>query len=83
MEMSGAIHIQLGRFLVIIGIALVMLGLVVMSGVKLPFSNFGRLPGDIAFRGKHFQFYFPIVTCLVLSAIATAIIWLISYLKSR
>ena len=83
MEMSGAIHLQLGRLLVIVGIALVVLGLVVMSGIKLPFSNFGRLPGDIALRGKHYQFYFPVVTCLVLSAVATAILWLISFLKSR
>ena len=83
MEMSGAIHLQLGRLLVIFGIALVVLGLIVMSGAKLPFSNIGRLPGDIAFRGKHFQFYFPVVTCLILSGAATAIMWIISYLKSR
>jgi hypothetical protein len=83
MEMSGAIHFQLGRLLVILGIALVILGLIAMSGAKLPFSNFGRLPGDIAFRGKHFQFYFPVVTCLILSGVATAIMWIISYLKSR
>jgi hypothetical protein len=81
--MSGAIYFQLGRLLVIFGIALVVLGLIVMSGVKLPFSNFGRLPGDIAFRGKHFQFYFPVVTCLILSGVTTAIMWIISYLKSR
>ena len=37
----------------------------------------GRLPGDIAIRGEHGGFYFPIVTCLLISLILSAIFWLI------
>ncbi len=81
--MSGAIHFQLGRFLVIIGIVFVVLGLIVMAGSKFSFWGMGRLPGDISYKGKNFQLYFPIVTCLILSAVATFVLWLISYLTRK
>jgi len=81
--MSSAIHLQLGRFLVIIGIVLVVLGLIVMAGSRFSFWGLGRLPGDIAVRGKNFQFYFPVVTCLVLSAAVTLIFWVISILTRK
>jgi hypothetical protein len=81
--MSGALHLQLGKFLVISGIALVVLGLMVMAGARFSFLGLGRLPGDITLRGKHFQFYFPIVTCLLISVAVTAILWIISFLTKR
>jgi hypothetical protein len=81
--MSGALHLQLGRFLVISGIALVVLGLIVMAGAKFSFLGLGRLPGDITLRGKHFQAYFPIATCVVVSMIATLVLWVISLLTRR
>jgi hypothetical protein len=81
--MSSSIHFQLGRFLVILGIVLVVLGLIVMAGSKFSFWGLGRLPGDIAYKGKNFHFYFPIVTCLVLSAVLTAVLWIISFLTRR
>jgi hypothetical protein len=37
----------------------------------------GRLPGDIEIRGKNGVFYFPIVTCLIVSAILSLVMWLI------
>ncbi|MGD1103406.1 MAG: DUF2905 domain-containing protein [Terriglobia bacterium] len=83
MEMSSAIHFQMGRFLVIIGIVLVVLGLMVMAGSKFSFFGLGRLPGDIAYKGKNFQFYFPIVSCLVLSAAVTLVFWVISLLSRK
>ena len=81
--MSGLIHFQLGRFLVTIGIILVVLGLIVIAGSRFSFLGLGRLPGDIAYKGKHFQFYFPIVTCLVLSAAVTLVVWVISTLTKK
>jgi hypothetical protein len=81
--MSSLIHLQPGRFLVTIGIVLVVLGLIVMAGSRFPFWGLGRLPGDIAVRGKNFQFYFPVVTCLVLSAAVTLIFWVISILTRK
>lgn len=81
--MGGAASYQLGRFLVIAGIILVGLGLIFMAGSKFSFLGLGRLPGDIAYKGKNFQFYFPIVTCLVVSGTITAIFWIISLLTKR
>ena len=77
------ISFQLGKFLVIVGVLLVAVGLLLMAGAKLPFPGLGRLPGDIAYKGKNVHFYFPIVTCLVLSVVLTLVFWLISYLTRR
>ena len=81
--MASPISYQLGKLVVAAGVALVVIGLLLMAGTRLGFLNLGRLPGDIAFKGKHVSFYFPIVTCLLLSAILTAVMWLISYLRGR
>ena len=67
---------QLGRLLVIAGIVLIGLGLMVLlfSKLNLPL---GRLPGDILWRGKNSVFYFPWVTCLLLSLLGTILLWLL------
>ena len=64
-----------GRTLILIGLAVVLLGVIISLGEKLPI-RFGRLPGDIVVRGKHSVFYFPLVTCLLLSVILSLILWL-------
>ena len=63
----------MGRFLVIAGIILVAAGLLWPYLARL---GLGRLPGDIAIRGEHGGFYFPIVTCLLVSLVLTLIFWL-------
>jgi uncharacterized membrane protein YidH (DUF202 family) len=77
------IPFQLGKFLVVVGVLLVAVGLLLMAGAKFPFFGLGRLPGDIAYKGKNVQFYFPIVTCLVLSVVLTLVWWVISLLTKR
>jgi hypothetical protein len=74
---------QLGKFLVVVGVLLVVAGLLLMAGAKFSFFGLGRLPGDIAYKGKNVQFYFPVVTCLVLSAVLTLVFWLISFLTKK
>ena len=81
--MGSAIQFQLARFLVIVGVVLLLLGLLVMAGSKFSFWGLGRLPGDISYRGKNFQFFFPIVTCLILSAVATLVLWLVRILSRK
>ena len=71
---------ELGRLLLIFGAALVILGAVLYFGGKLPL-RLGRLPGDIVHRGEHTTIYFPIVTCLVLSAGLTLLFWLIGHFR--
>jgi hypothetical protein len=64
-----------GRMLIALGVLLVVLGLLFTIGEKLPL-RLGRLPGDIYVRGKHTSFYFPIVTCLLLSVVLSLAMWL-------
>jgi len=66
-----------GRLLIYAGIVLVILGVLVTLGDRSPI-RFGRLPGDIILRGKNTTFYFPIVTCLILSVLLTLISWFFS-----
>jgi hypothetical protein len=65
----------LGRTLIALGVFLVVLGLFLTIGEKLP-PRLGRLPGDIYVRGKHTSFYFPVVTCLLLSVLLSLAMWL-------
>jgi hypothetical protein len=74
---------QLGKFLVIAGVLLVALGLFFMAGGRFSFFGFGRLPGDIVYKGKNTSFYFPIVSCLILSVVLTLVLWIVSLLTRR
>jgi hypothetical protein len=65
----------LGRLLILAGLFLVGAGLVVLVSAKLNLP-LGRLPGDIVWRGKNGAFYFPWVTCLLLSLLATLLFWI-------
>jgi Protein of unknown function (DUF2905) len=63
----------LPRLLILAGIALVVIGLAWPWLAKL---GLGRLPGDIVLRRENVSFYFPIVTCLIVSAVGSLILWL-------
>lgn len=65
-----------GRILIALGIALIAVGLLVTFAGRLPF-RLGRLPGDIYFQGKNTTFYFPLVTCLVLSVLFSVVVWIL------
>ena len=54
---------------------LVLLGVLVSLAGRLPF-RLGRLPGDIYIHGKNTTFYFPLVTCLVLSGVFSLVLWI-------
>ncbi|HLG04227.1 MAG TPA: DUF2905 domain-containing protein [Bacteroidia bacterium] len=66
---------QIAKYLLITGAALILIGIVWWLFPGL-FSRLGRLPGDIRVENENGGFYFPIVTCLVLSILLSAIIWL-------
>jgi hypothetical protein len=83
MVMSGELHFQVGRLLVTCGVVLVILGLVFMAGPKFSLPALGKLPGDITFRNRHFQFYFPIASCVVVSVVLTLVLWIISLLTRK
>ena len=68
---------ELGKWLILGGLILAAIGGVFFVGGRLPF-RLGRLPGDIAIEGKRGSFYFPIVTCILLSVVFTVVMWLFS-----
>jgi H+/Cl- antiporter ClcA len=71
---------EFGRALLMLGGMLILVGAFFYFGRKLPFW-LGRLPGDIVREGEHTTFYFPIVTCLLLSVGLTLLLWLLSRLR--
>ncbi len=64
----------LGKFLIISGLLLIIIGVALTFWDKIPFL--GKLPGDIVWKGKNFTFYFPLVTSIVLSLIVSLILYL-------
>jgi uncharacterized membrane protein len=64
---------NISRLLIVIGVALVILGLAWPLIEKL---GLGRLPGDIVYEKDNVRFYFPIVTSIIISLIVTLIFWL-------
>ncbi len=66
----------MGRVLIALGVLLIVAGLLVTLGDRLPI-RLGRLPGDIVIRGKNGSFYFPIVTCLLISVILSLLLRLL------
>jgi hypothetical protein len=65
---------QIGKILIFGGIFLLLLGVLIFFGDKIPFL--GKLPGDIYIKRKNFIFYFPIVTSILLSLLISLIIYL-------
>ena len=63
------------RLLIGIGLALVLAGIVwpLLSRIGL-----GRLPGDIVIQRRSTSFYFPLVTCIVISIVLSALMWLLN-----
>ena len=59
---------------------LILIGAFFYFGPKLPF-RLGRLPGDIVHRGEHGTFYFPLVSCLVISIFVSLILWIINQFR--
>lgn len=66
---------SVGKLLVVMGVLLVIIGIFFWWGPKIPFL--GKLPGDIYIRRGNFSFYFPVVTCILISLIITLILTLI------
>jgi len=65
---------ELGKFLVIAGLLLAVVGALLWAGVGKGW--FGRLPGDINYSKGNFSVHFPMVTCLLVSVVLTVIMWL-------
>ena len=71
---------EVGRAFLILGVVFVGVGAVLYFAEKVPF-RLGRLPGDIFVQGKHGTFYFPIVTCILISVALSLIFWVFGHFR--
>lgn len=71
---------DLGRTLLVLGGVLLAAGAFFYFSPRLPFRP-GRLPGDIEHRSGNLTFYFPVVSCLVLSAVLSLLYWLLRHFR--
>jgi len=68
-------HASFGWTLLVLGLVIAGVGLVWILAPSIPWL--GRLPGDIRIERESFRFYFPLVTCLLLSLIVSLVVWAI------
>ena len=66
---------DVSRFLILLGLAILVVGLLwpLLSRLGL-----GRLPGDIVVEGENYAFYFPLVTGVLISLVLSAVLWLLA-----
>ncbi len=64
----------LGKMLVLLGLVLIAIGLLLWAGGRIPWL--GRLPGDIIIKRERFSFYFPIVTCILISLLLSLLFYI-------
>jgi hypothetical protein len=63
-----------GKLLILLGLSLTAAGLLLTFAGKIPLI--GKLPGDLRIERENFTFYFPLGTCLLLSALLSLLYWL-------
>lgn len=64
----------MGKTLIAIGCLFIIAGLLFMIGDKFSFFGLGHLPGDIHFSKGDTDFYFPIVSCILVSVVGTILL---------
>lgn len=68
-----------GWTLVIIGALITTIGLLWLWVPSIPWL--GKLPGDLRIEGDHVRLFFPLTSCVLLSVVATGLVWLVRYLS--
>ncbi len=71
---------DVGKYLIFGGIVLIVAGTIVWGLGRIGFRG---LPGDISYEGNNFRFYFPLVSCFVLSLILTAGLWFWNWISRK
>jgi peptidoglycan biosynthesis protein MviN/MurJ (putative lipid II flippase) len=81
MQMQG--FESMGKMLILMGLFVLLVGLIMTFAPRLRIPFLGRLPGDIRIEREGFRFYFPIVTCIVLSVLLTIVLNVVGRLLGR
>ena len=69
-----------GKMLIVVGLLVAIAGAIVWA---LGRAGFRGMPGDVRYESGNVRVYFPIVTCIVLSVILTAVMWLWQWVGRR
>lgn len=69
--------------LILMGLFVLVVGLILTFAPKVRIPFLGRLPGDIRIEREGFNFYFPIVTCILLSVLLTLLLNVIARLLGK
>jgi hypothetical protein len=73
---------NLPRLLILMGLSIAGLGLILWLAPRVPgLDRLGKLPGDIRHEGKNVRFYFPWVTCLLLSVLLTLLFKIVEWFR--
>ena len=73
----------IGKLLIVLGLSIALVGVILILAGRFPGLKIGRLPGDIYVEREGWSFYFPLATSIVLSAIISLILWLVSRKLNR
>lgn len=65
---------EMGKWLIVLGLLIAAAGVILSFSGKIPWI--GKLPGDIYLKRENFSFYFPLTTCIIISAIVSFLFWL-------
>lgn len=71
----------LGKILILVGGVLIVVGFILLFAPRIPYI--GKLPGDIHVKRDNFEFYFPLATSILLSIMASAILWAINHFGKK
>lgn len=76
---------NLPKMLILLGLTITGVGILFWAAQKLPEGNLlqklGKLPGDLRVEKENYSFYFPWVTCLVISAVVSLFAWMIQKIR--
>lgn len=70
-----------GKFLLVAGLGMAGLGLLIIAISRIPWLKLFSLPGDVRVERDHFTFFFPITSMLLISALLTLVLWIVSWLR--
>jgi hypothetical protein len=73
-------HASFGWMLFFMGVVIAGIGLIWILAPGIPWL--GRLPGDVRIERGGFRVYFPVVTCLLLSLVATLVVWVVRLFRN-
>jgi len=71
---------SLAKTFLLLGIILLITGLLLTAGARF---KLGRLPGDIVIKRENFTFYFPLMTCIIVSIILSVFFWLYRFFSGH